>query len=149
MRTREQHGFTGTRVYHIWRQMRYRCSSPNAPEYKNYGGRGIRVCARWDQFTNFITDLGIPPTNKHTVERRDTNANYTPENCYWATMKEQANNKRTNNLVTAFGKTQTLTQWAEEYNLPVTTLKNRIFRAKMEPDVALKASLYAQQRGKL
>jgi hypothetical protein len=56
MAKREYHGYTGTRVYHIWRQMRYRCSNPKAPEYKNYGGRGIKVCERWNSFANFIAE---------------------------------------------------------------------------------------------
>lgn len=143
---REKHGFTGTRVYHIWRQMRYRCSSPKAPEYKNYGGRGIKVCKRWDSFKNFIEDMGVPEGNL-TLERKDNSKGYSPENCKWATYKEQLNNRRDNNRVTAFGRTQTVTQWAEEYKLPVTTLHNRLFRAKMHSEDALRASPYAQQRG--
>ncbi len=146
-RRREKHGMTGTRVYHIWRQMRYRCSSPKAPEYKNYGGRGIKVCARWESFEDFLSDMGVPEDNL-TIERVDYDGNYIPQNCYWATYKEQQNNRRNNNRVTAFGRTQTLTQWAEEFGLPVTTLRNRLNRAKMNPEDALKATLYAQQRKK-
>jgi hypothetical protein len=149
MRQRERHGMTGTRVYHIWRQMRYRCRNANAPEYDRYGGRGIRVCPKWDaSFEAFYKDMGDPPTDKHTIERSDNNKGYRLSNCYWATYKQQLNNTRANRLVTAFGKTQSLTLWAEEYNLPVTTLKNRLFRAKMDPEEALKAGLYAQQRRK-
>jgi hypothetical protein len=144
----KSHGMAYSRVNHIWRQMRYRCSSPNAQEYKNYGGRGIKVCDRWSSFDNFLADMGEPPTNKHTIERVDNNKGYEPGNCKWATYKEQLNNRRGNNLITAFGRTQTLTQWAEEFNLPVTTLKNRLFRAKMKPEDALTAKLYAQQRKK-
>ena len=149
VRLRERHGMTGTRVYHIWRQMRYRCSSPKAPEYKNYGGRGIKVCWQWNMFGAFYEDMGDPPTDKHTIERRDKEKGYSPDNCYWATYKEQLNNRRDNNRVTAFGRTQTVTQWAEEYGLPVTTLRNRLFRAKMSPEDALNALMWAQQRGKL
>jgi hypothetical protein len=147
MAKREKHGFTGTRVYHIWRQMRYRCSSPKAPEYKNYGGRGIKVCKRWDSFNNFLADMGEPEGNL-TLERKDNSKGYSPGNCKWATYKEQLNNRRDNNRLTVFGKTQTITQWAEEYKLPVSTLRNRLFRAKMAPAGALLAPVYAQQRGK-
>jgi hypothetical protein len=147
-RKKPRHGMGHSRVNHIWRQMRYRCSNPNAPEYKNYGGRGIKVCARWDSFKCFLADMGEPPTDKPTIERVNNNRNYEPENCKWATYKEQLNNRRGNNRVTAFGRTQTVTQWAEEYKLPVTTLRNRLFRAKIKPEDALTASLYAQQRKK-
>ncbi len=142
----ESHGMSDTRIYHIWRQMRYRCSSPNAPEYKNYGGRGITVHERWQSFECFYDDMGDPPTEKHTLERVDNSKGYGPDNCKWATYKEQLNNRRDSNRVTAFGRTQTMTQWAEEFHLPVTTLRNRINRAKMSPEDALDASLYAQQR---
>jgi hypothetical protein len=145
MTKREKHGFTGTRVHRIWKQMRYRCSSPKAPEYKNYGGRGIKVCKRWDSFSSFLEDMGVPEGNL-TLERKDNSKGYGPENCKWATYKEQLNNRRDNNRVTAFGKTQTVTQWAEEYDLPVTTLRNRLFRAKVHPEDALTAPIYAQQR---
>lgn len=144
---RPRHGMARTRENHIWRQMRYRCSSPNAQEYKNYGGRGIKVCDRWSSFENFYADMGDCPPGL-TLERVDGNKDYEPSNCVWDTYKVQQNNRRNNTRVTAFGRTQTLTQWAEEYNLPVTTLKNRLFRAKMAPEDALSAPLYAQQRKK-
>lgn len=147
MPKREYHGMTGARVYHIWRQMRYRCTNSNAQEYKNYGGRGITFCKRWDSFEAFLEDMGEPEGNL-TLERIDNSKGYEPGNCKWATYKEQLNNRRGNNRITAFGKTQTLTQWAEEYKLPVTTLKNRLFRAKLPPEVALTDSIYAQQRRK-
>ena len=147
MTKRKKHGMARTRVNHIWRQMRYRCSSPNAPEYKNYGGRGIKVCKRWDSFENFFEDMGVPE-GRLTLDRIDNNGNYEPSNCQWTTYKIQLNNRRDSNNVTAFGRTQTVTQWAEEYNLPVTTLRNRLFRAKMAPEDALSAKPYAQQRSK-
>lgn len=130
--------------------MRYRCNNPNAPEYKNYGGRGIKVCERWSNFQNFIDDMGVPDhsNGRLTLDRIDTNGDYEPGNCRWADYKTQLNNRRDNNRVTAFGRTQTVTQWAEEYKLPVTTLRNRLFRAKMKPEEALSAPMYAQQRGK-
>lgn len=118
MTKRAYHGMTGTRVHHIWRQMRYRCTSPNAQEYKNYGGRGITFCERWNSFSAFLEDMGEPEGNL-TLERIDNSKGYEPGNCKWATYKEQLNNRRDNNRVTAFGRTQTLTQWAEEYKMPV------------------------------
>lgn len=151
-RGRHEHGMTGTRIYRIYRQMLYRCSGKKAPEYKNYGRRGIKVCGRWSDFNNFYADMGDPPSDKHSIERLDVNGNYekykkTGElQCVWATSKEQHQNRRDNHNITAFGKTQCLTAWAEEYKIPPSTLKNRIYRSKMRPEDALTASLYAQQR---
>lgn len=147
-RHRSLHGMTGTRVYRIWRQMHQRCENPKAEGYNNYGGRGIKVALRWDQFPNFLEDMGEPPTKDHTIDRKKTNEDYSKENCKWATWTEQHRNRRDNNLITAFGKTKCLTAWAEEYKLPVSTLKNRLFRANLPPEEALTDSIYAQQRRK-
>lgn len=132
------HGMTKTRAYVIWKAMKDRCYSPKRYHYHNYGGRGIKVCDRWrDSFENFIADMGEPPDG-HTIDRIDNNGNYEPSNCRWATYETQLNNTRSNRMITAFGKTQSMTLWAREYGLPVTTLRNRLFRAKMNPEDALR-----------
>lgn len=131
------HGKTKSRVYVIWKSMRQRCGNPKAFKYCNYGGRGISVCGRWLKFENFLADMGEPPDGL-TIERIDNNGNYEPTNCRWATYTDQLNNRRNNRFVEAFGKRQTLTQWSRELNIPFTTLRNRLDRAKLPAEEALK-----------
>lgn len=133
---RYTHGLTNSRAYTTWRAMRQRCNNPNDSAYRNYGGRGITVDPRWNVFENFFADMGHPP-EKNWIERVDNSKGYGPNNCKWASAKEQLNNRRNNHVIEAFGRKQTLTQWSQEYKIPVTTLKNRIMRAGMMPEQAL------------
>jgi hypothetical protein len=109
---RRTHNQVGSRTYKSWAQMRGRCNRPGHIEYKRYGGRGIKVCVRWNTFENFLEDMGERPAGK-TIDRIDPNGSYEPGNCRWATPKEQARNKRNNVILTIGGVSKTVAEWAE------------------------------------
>lgn len=89
------HGMSNSSEFRAWADMLNRCNKKNIKSYKNYGGRGIKVCDRWlDSFENFYADMGPKPTSKHSLDRIDNDGDYTPKNCRWTTMKEQINNRR-------------------------------------------------------
>ena len=120
------HGQSETKVYLVWRSMIARCYNKNVIAYKDYGGRGISVCDKWrDSFENFISDMGLPPP-KHTIERKNNNGNYEPENCLWASYKVQANNRRGNRIIVINGISKTMSQWSEEYGVKVGTIWSRL-----------------------
>lgn len=113
--------------YSVWCGIKRRCYNPNEQAYKLYGARGIKMCERWRQsFTTFYSDLGPRPSPQHTIERISSNGDYTPENCKWATRKEQARNRRTNRLIEFQGITLPLCVWAERMNMDQDLVWNRL-----------------------
>lgn len=113
-------------IYMIWGNIKNRCNNPNNPAYANYGGRGIKVCERWQIFANFYEDVGENP-GKMTLDRIDNDGDYSPDNCRWATRKQQANNRRTNRLVTIDGMTRTLAEWIEASPIKSSTVRQRFY----------------------
>ncbi len=123
----EAHGRSFTTEYRSWSNMRSRCYNPNSINYHIYGGRGIRVCNEWlHSFNNFLHDMGTKPDISYSIDRINVNGNYTPKNCKWSSDIEQANNKRSCHLLTYNGKTQNVTQWAQELDINRRTLFARI-----------------------
>lgn len=132
------HSTIGSSTYAVWVCMRQRCANPSNLSYKNYGGRGIQVCKRWGKFSNFLADLGYRPEGS-TLERKNNNKSYSKANCVWADGETQANNKRSNRLLTIGGQTKTLARWARDPNCAVLpgTFKTRV-AAGWEPEHAFK-----------
>ncbi|EQB3099763.1 hypothetical protein [Clostridium botulinum] len=122
-----KHNLFGTRIYKVWADMLQRCNNPKNPYYDNYGGRGIKVCDKWIAPENFVQWAFYNGYNENlTIDRIDVNANYSPENCRWITIKKQQNNRRNNILFTIKNKTKTLAEWCKEYNMNYGAVYYRI-----------------------
>ena len=119
------HGKSRSRVYKIWLGMLQRCQNPNSSSYDRYGGRGIKVCKRWESFENFYEDMGDPP-RRTSLDRIDNDGDYEPGNCKWATRKEQASNTRRNHIIEYQGEEFILTQLAEKVGINHDTLRSRL-----------------------
>lgn len=122
-----------TSEYKIWASMRQRCNDPGCIPYPSYGGRGISVCERWGSFQSFLEDMGRRPHGM-SIERIDNNGNYEPGNCRWATMKEQANNRRSSISLTVNGETHLLQEWEKITGIKYSTLWHRLKRQGLSPE---------------
>lgn len=131
------HGASRTmREYRVWWDMQQRCRNPSVRAYPNYGGRGIRVHARWlgpSGFLNFIADMGQRPSPRHSIERIDNAGNYEPGNCRWATMREQLRNTRRCVNITVNGVTADAADWADRLGTKSDTITERIRALGWDP----------------
>lgn len=121
------HGGTGTTEYNIWRAMRARCERPEHERYADYGGRGITVCERWQDFAAFLSDMGQRPPGR-SLDRKDVNGDYEPNNCRWATYTQQTRNKRSNRMIEHDGQTHCVAEWAEMTGIGESTIAWRLSR---------------------
>lgn len=128
-----------SRLYRIWYNMRNRCNNPNNPNFPYYGGRGIKVCEEWDQNYNSFEQWAISNGYQDdlTVDRKDVNGNYEPNNCKWSTRKEQTNNRRVTRRITANGETHTVPEWAEITGLKPATINARINKLHWDEERAV------------
>jgi len=116
---------TGER--NIWQKIKDRCLNPRSRIFRYYGGRGIKLCARWRRsFETFLKDVGPRPSSKHTIERCDNDGDYGPNNVRWATRREQSRNRRSNRPLTFMGRTMLLGDWARELGMNQPTLSKRL-----------------------
>jgi hypothetical protein len=122
-----KHGGSKDPEFNVWKGMIRRCYVEKDQGYKNYGARGISVCDRWRRsYPLFLEDMGRRPEGVMSIDRIDTNGNYEPENCRWATNRQQSRNRRDNREITYNGKTQILSDWATELEIHVATLHRRL-----------------------
>ena len=129
----KKHGKSYSRIYSIWRTMIRRCTDSNAVGFDKYGGRGITVCERWKSLDLFHADMGDPPAGK-TLERKNNDLGYSPSNCCWATMDEQARNRTTNVKIDGL----CLADWAKILNCNPSTLSRYPHRCKIVGEKDLK-----------
>lgn len=131
-KSNKKHGEAGTKLYYVWTAMKQRCNNINNKEYKNYGGRGIKVCEEWEKSNGYITfrnwALQHGYKNKLTLDRIDNDGDYTPDNCRWITARENCNNKSNNHILMYKGQKHTLSEWEDIVGLNQRILWKRLKR---------------------
>jgi hypothetical protein len=132
------HGFSHTRLYEIWKNMRGRCLREYSTAYNAYGGRGIKICKEWDDFQTFHDwACANGYSDELTIDRIDVNGNYEPSNCRWATYEQQANNRRNNHLITYNNETHTIAEWSRITDIKYDTIERRINKSNWSVEKAL------------
>jgi len=144
------HGMSQSRIYHIWENLIRRGSGK--VHRKHYFDKGIHVCERWKDFLQFYQDMGEPPSSRHTIDRIDNTKGYYLDNCRWATMKEQSNNKaaayKSTQIITIGPRSQCIRDWAIELGIEYYNIMTRIHRDNIPPKVAILLSKTILERNK-
>ena len=122
------HGLCGTKIYTVWVCMIGRCYNPRNAKFHRYGGRGVKVCDRWrNSAAAFLEDMGQPPSKKHSLDRfPDTDGEYEPSNCRWATAKQQQGNRTNNSMIEVNGQRIRMIEAAESAGIPANIVRGRI-----------------------
>lgn len=143
---RETHNESRTRLYRVWQSMKQRCYDKSTNAYEYYGGRGITVCDDWLRYENFSEWAHKSGYAENlTIDRIDNNKGYGPDNCRWATIKEQNRNKRTSHIIEFNGAKECLAYWSEKLNIPMSTMVNRINRG-CTPEQVLETNYHKKAR---
>lgn len=128
-RTSVKHNMTRTSEYTTWRSIKTRCHNKNDKDYKNYGGRGIKVCDRWlASFENFFEDMDYKPSKSHSIERINNDGDYEPSNCIWADRKTQDKNKRNSVKILHENKIIDIYLFSEKLNISIVAARGRVAR---------------------
>lgn len=143
------HGYSRSRKksheYKMWLSMRERCLCKTNKGYKNYGGRGIKICERWlnkeNGFINFLSDIGKQPSPAYSLDRIDVNGNYEPSNCRWATRTDQARNKRNNILIEYRGETKCLKEWCYLTGLNYAMMYGRVIKNRSQANIVFQKTI--------
>ncbi len=139
---RRTHGMSRSPEYGIWSNMKTRCYNPHVDSYADYGARGIVVCDAWrSSFEAFIADMGRRPGPKHELDRIDNSGPYSPQNCRWVTRRQNANNKRSNILLTVDGVTRAIGEWATLMGVSYSMILRRVMSKWPDRDAVLIPSL--------
>lgn len=145
----ETHGMSKTPEYRSWMGMKDRCYNEKNKKHHRYGGRGISVCERWrNSFEDFLNDMGPKPSKDASIDRIDNDKGYSPENCRWATQKEQQNNRGNNALLTCHGETLTISQWAMRSEVSEDTIFARKKLGWTDEDAISKPLFSRKKKGR-
>ena len=124
---RSQHGMSQSSEYKSWGAMKYRCTNPKCWDWDHYGGRGIKVCQRWlNSFEDFYKDMGPKPDSSYSIDRIDNDGDYYPENCRWASPKQNNNNRSSTVTITYKGETKVLSDWSKITGIDMKTITTRL-----------------------
>lgn len=140
------HGLTNTQLHTVWLKIRSRCNSRSDKAYPQYGGRGIALCERWNDFENFRSDMGERPSDKHSIERIDNNKGYSPDNCRWATADEQNRNTRQNRWITFQRRKYIISDLARHLGVDRKTLQHRVESGWTEAELSLPPDLHRKRK---
>ena len=140
------HGMTGTKEHRAWKSMRKRCYCVTDKRYRYYGARGIRVCRRWQSFVLFLRDMRMAPSPQHSLDRKNVNGNYNPNNCRWATKQEQSENRRIVKLYQYRDERRALPYFARKCGIPIKTVEARL-QEGWSVEQALSTAVGAKREG--